>query len=150
MRARDGIAAFIVMIATLLALASQALAACTISTTGVNFGNYNPFAASPTDSTGSVTYRCAPKAPLTIALDGGTWGTTAQRKMKGASGDLLLYNLYKDASRTQIWGNTGGQFYSDPNPPGAGFTATIYGRINQLQDVGAGTYSDSITATINW
>lgn len=150
MRTRDVVAASLVAIATLLVLVPQALAACTISTTGVDFGNYDPFAASPKDSTGSVTYRCNPRTPLTIALNGGTWGSTAQRKMRSASGDELLYSLYQDAARTAIWGDAGGQLYSDPNPPGPGRTATIYARILALQDVGVGTYSDSITATINW
>ncbi len=133
-----------------LILVPQALAACTISTTGVVFGNYNPFAASPNDSSGSVTYRCNPRTPLTIALDGGTWGTTAQRKMRNASGGLLLYNLYKDATRTVVWGDAGSQLYSDPNPPGSGLTVPIYARISPQQDVGVGTYSDSISVTINW
>ena len=154
MRARDVVAASIVTIATLLMLVPEALAVCSISTTGVNFGNYDPSAASPNDSTGSVTYRCNQKNAITISLNSGTWGNIAQRKMRSVSGDELLYNLYKDPARTVVWGNAGSQLYSDPDPLGRGagdaVTVSIYARILPLQDVGAGTYSDSITVTINW
>jgi spore coat protein U-like protein len=153
-RAWDVVAASIVTIATLLILVPQALAVCLISTIGVNFGSYDSSVGSPNDSTGSVTYRCNQNDPITISLNGGTWGNIVQRKMRSASGDVLLYNLYKDAARTVVWGDAGSQLYSDPNPPGRGagnaVTVPIYARIFSLQDVGVGTYSDSITVTINW
>jgi len=153
-RTRKVVAAPIVTIATVLVLVQQALAVCSISTTGVNFGNYDSTAASPNDSTGSVTYRCNRKDPITISLNDGIWGNIAQRKMRSVSGDELSYSLYKDAARTEVWGGAGGQLYSDPDPLGRGagdaVTVPIYARIFPRQDVGAGTYSDSITVTINW
>ncbi len=65
----------------------------------------------------------------------------------------LNYNLYLDAARTTIWGDgTGGtQVYSNANPPNnTNVTVTIYGRIPASQDVSAGSYTNTVTATINF
>jgi spore coat protein U-like protein len=133
-------------------VALPALAACTISTTGVSFGTYNVFATSPLDSTGSVTYRCTGNASLTVTLDKGGAATFNPRRMSSGS-QALGYNLYLDASRTTPWGDgTGGsQLYSNPSVPNnQNVTVTIYGRVAPGQDVSAGTYSNTITATINF
>ena len=65
----------------------------------------------------------------------------------------LNYNLYRDAARTAIWGDgTGGtQVYSDPRTPrNQNVTLTVYGRIPAGQDVSVGTYTNTVTATINF
>ena len=125
---------------------------CTIHTTGVSFGTYNVFATSPLDSTGSVTYRCNGNVNITVTLNkGGATTFNPRRMLKGS--EALTYNLYLDASRTTIWGDgTGGtQVYSNPSTPNnQDVTVTIYSRIPASQDVSAGSYSDSITATINF
>jgi spore coat protein U-like protein len=127
---------------------------CSISTTGVSFGTYDVFATAPLDSTGSVTYNCLKilNASITITLDKGGASTFNPRRMlKG--GEALDYNLYRDAARTTIWGDgTGGsQVYTDPSPPNnQNVTVTIYARIFAQQDVSAGAYTNTITATINF
>jgi spore coat protein U-like protein len=138
---------------SLFVIALPALgASCTISTTGASFGAYDVFATSPLDSTGSVTYRCAGSASITVTLDKGGAATYNPRRMLKGS-EALNYNLYLDASRTTIWGDgTGGtQNYSNPSVPNnTNITVTIYGRIPAGQDVSAGSYSNTITATINF
>ena len=127
-------------------------ASCTISTTGVSFGTYDVFATSPLDSTGSVTYRCSGNASITVTLDKGSAATFNPRRMLKGS-EALTYNLYLDAARTTIWGDgTGGtQVHSNPNAPNnQNVTVTIYGRTPASQDVSAGSYSNIITATINF
>jgi len=140
-------------IATLLILVPQARATCSISATGVNFGNYDPSAANPNDSTGNISYRCNQKDPITIFLSKGNAPTFTPRQMR-SGGETLNYNLYRDATRSSIWGDsTGGTtVYSDPAPPGRNETVTvsIFGRIPPSQDVAAGAYGDNITVTINW
>jgi spore coat protein U-like protein len=152
-RPREVIAASIATIATLLVLAPQAFAACSISATGVNFGTYDPSAGSPNDSTGSVTYRCNRRDPITIFLSRGNAPTFAPRQMRNGV-EIMNYNLYRDATRTTIWGDgTGGtSVFFDPAPPGRDerVTISIFGRIPPGQDVASGTYSDNITATVNW
>ena len=134
--------------------ASEASAqSCTISATSVNFGNYNVFNASNTDSTGTVTYRCNSAASnITVYLSTGASGSFALRQMsKGA--EVLGYNLYTDAARTSVWGNgtSGTSYYFRANPPNnQNVNVTVYGRVPAAQDVSAGTFSDTITATINF
>ena len=82
---------------------------------------------------------------------GGAGTFDPRRMLNGA--EALNYNLYLDAARTQIWGDGTGasQLYVNSNPPNSRtVTVTIFGRIPAQQDVSAGSYSDSITATINF
>ena len=126
---------------------------CTISATSVNFGNYNVFNGSAVDSTGTITYRCNSQASnITVALTRGASSTfTPRRMVKGV--EVLSYNLFRDAARTSIWGDgTGGTaVYSRANPPNnSNVNLTVYGRLPAGQDVSAGTFSDTVTAVINF
>jgi spore coat protein U-like protein len=126
---------------------------CTISVTSVNFGNYNVFSGTALDSTGTITYRCnATAANISIALSKGASSTYSPRVMrKGA--ESLQYNLYRNAARTNVWGDgTGGTaVYTRPNPPNnRDVNLTIYGRVPAGQDVSAGSFTDTIAATINF
>ena len=127
--------------------------ACTISATSVNFGSYNVFNGSPTDSTGTVTYRCNGSAHnITVGLTQGASASFNQRQMQKGS-ESLTYNLFVDASRTNIWGDgTGGtSVYSIANPPNnTNVNLTVYGRVTAGQDVSAGSFSDTVTAVINF
>lgn len=126
-----------------------------VSTVGVNFGAYNVFNTVPNDSTGSITYTCTslrPRDRITISLSQGSAATYFPREMrKGA--ELLPYNLYLDAARVSVWGDgtSGTSRYGPLTPPlDVPITVTIYGRIPAGQDVSVGSYTDTITATINF
>jgi spore coat protein U-like protein len=142
------------MLAALLhAAEAAAQASCTISTTSVNFGNYNVFTGTNLDSTGTVRYRCnAAAANITISLSKGVSTTFNPRQMsKGA--ERLNYNLFRDAARTTIWGDgTGGTVvYTRANPPNnSNVNVTVYGRVTAGQDVSAGAFSDTVSAVINF
>ena len=133
--------------------AASALAnSCTLSTTAVSFGNYNSFSAGDLHANGSVTYKCTQNRAITIQLNKGSSATFNPRTMKFAT-DVLNYNLYMDAALTVIWGDgTGGSsFYSNSKPTTAKVTLIVYGDVPALQqNVSAGTYTDSIVATISF
>src|SRR5262245_6833054 len=144
-----GVAAFVLLSASV----AQAAPSCTISATSVNFGSYNVFAGSATDSTGTITINCNGSAHnIVITLSQGASSTFNPRTMnKGA--ETLTYNLYRDASRTTIWGDgTGGtSTYTNANPPNnSDVVVTVYGRVPAGQDVTAGTYSDTVAAVVNF
>lgn len=134
---------------------SEATAApsCTVSATSVNFGSYNVFAGSATDSTGSITITCNNSAHnVVVTLSKGSSATFNPRTMTNG-GETLSYNLFRDAARTSIWGDgTGGtSTYTDNNPSnGADTVVTVYGRVPAGQDVSAGSYSDTVSAVINF
>ncbi len=136
----------------LVGATGAAEAACTISTTAVNFGTYNVFAATADDGTGQITFRCTvPRPPVvTIQLDKGGSASFNPRQMRKGS-EILSYNLYLDSTRTTIWGDgTGGsQTFTQSNPAlSQNVNVTVYGRIPASQDVSAGAYSATVTATI--
>ncbi len=125
------------------------------SASPVAFGAYDVFSGTPDDAIGSVTFRCSgpPGAVVTIDLSSGGSGTYSPRRMTRAGVETLDYNLYLDATRTQIWGNaTGGTLHYGPTvaPRNANVLVNIYGRIPAGQDKSAGTYTDTIVATINF
>jgi len=128
-------------------------AQCTISTTSVLFGTYDVLTPAPLDSLGTIVFNCNGGGKnVAIMIDGGQAGTFGVRKLfMGA--EWLGYNLFRDASRTTVWGDgsAGTSYYTNPNPPnGRDVTVTIYARVPAEQDVRAGDYNDSLVVTINF
>lgn len=130
---------------------------CTVSATAVGFGTYTPFNPSPVDSSGTVTVNCLGVlgGTFTVKLNTGGSGTYSPRRMyKGT--DTLNYNLYTDSGRSTIWGDgTGGSSFQTVNCGlaclGADNNFTTYGRIPGSQNTTVpGSYSDTITVTVEW
>jgi spore coat protein U-like protein len=134
--------------------AAEAEAQCTISTAPVSFGSYDVLSATPRDSTGSVTFRCSLPVAVTIDLGPGQNASTFfPRYMTKGSPPLLGYNLFTDAARSTIWGDgsAGTSRYSNNSPPAlTNVTLTVYGRIPAGNDVTAGSYADTVVATITF
>ena len=135
----------------LCAGAQQAEAACTLSATAVAFGTYDVFQAGPTDSTGTITYRCTNNDHnIRIAISAGS-GTFANRTLKHVT-ENMLYNLFYGGF-TQVWGDgTGGTTtYFENNPPNnKDVVLTVYGRITAGQDVSVGSYTDTVIVTLEY
>jgi spore coat protein U-like protein len=122
-----------------------------LTTTSVAFGTYNPLNASPTDSTGTISYFCPGALAPVISISTGSSGSFSPRQMTTATADLLSYNLYTDAARTTIWGDgTGGSTTVAGTTALNPATNTIYGRVFPQQSAAAGSYSDTLTVTINF
>jgi spore coat protein U-like protein len=133
-------------------------AGCGISATSIHFGGYSIFDATPRDSSGTVTVQCQGAQPsrpvnVTISISTGISGAYATRQMASLTvPDRLRYNLFIDAARTIVWGNgTGGSSTLsrsvDRTSP---WTASIYARVPQRQNVSVGSYSDNITLSIDF
>jgi spore coat protein U-like protein len=149
---RQLLIAAIATMSLLGASAADAAPSCTISTTSVNFGSYNVFTGSATDSTGTITLDCNGGAhDIIVTLSKGASASFNPRTMLKGS-EALSYNLYRDAARTSIWGDGSGgtATYTNPNPPNAPFNLTVYGRVPAGQDVSAGVYSDTVSAVVNF
>lgn len=130
------------------------VAECSVVTTPLNFGNYDPVsanAATPADATTVIQVYCTSGTPVTVGLDNGLYAVGAARNMNGPASDRLGYQLYKDAGRATIWNTTNlnsGTSTSKLIPINSGFTA--YGRVAAGQDVRAGSYTDTIQVTVNY
>ncbi len=152
--------------ATLLVIASSsgpALAAsCSVSSSGVALGVYRPNQATPADSAGLVTVTCSRDVletlPVTVNysvdFSRGNSANYSPREMTSGT-SKLQYNLYSDASRASVWGDTtGGTSHGTGSidlqlvlvPVSA--SHTIYGRIFASQNAVPGNYADSIVVTI--
>ena len=147
------------------ARAATAASDCSVTASGVAFGTYDPSIATPDDSTGSVVVTCTYTGPggvdtanYTVTLSTGTSGSYAPRVL-AAGTSQLDYNLFRDAARTQVWGNASagttiitGSLKVGPGRGNGTRTAThvVYGRIPQLQDADTGDYTDSILVTLTF
>ena len=156
------IRAALLLVATLAAPVAQAVVSCTVSASGVNFGIYNPLSAAPLDSTGSVTVTCtlqsggATTVNMIAKLSAGSSGSFAARTMVSGV-QQLKYNLYWSNAYAQVWGDgTGGSFYGTATlaltaaNPTQQANGTMYGQIPAAQDVGAGSYLDTIVVTVSY
>jgi spore coat protein U-like protein len=147
------IRAALTAVAVLCAASAADAAQCTVSTSSVNFGTYDVFDTQPNDSTGEVTLNCnggARNVAVTISRGGTLF--YAFRFMNRFL-EPLFYNLYLDASRTVIWGDGSGgsQIEIVGNPPNnREMPLTIFARIPPEQDVSAGSYTDTVTVTVQY
>jgi len=135
---------------------APARAACTVGSTGVAFGAYNPRSGTADDSTGTVSVDChASEHSVDVEIGAGLYGTIATRRMSSGAA-TLDYNLYTTTTRNIIWGDgTQGsvaQTLTSGSVSGGTrtFNAVIYGRIPALQNVPAGTYNDTLIVTVTF
>jgi spore coat protein U-like protein len=135
---------------------NSVFAACNVSTTSVNFDNYDVFSINPLDATGTITVSCDERQPPTVTIAIGpslNSGGFDPRMMKHtARSDLLSYNLYIDRNYTRIWGDGSGNTYTRSRKVGRRrpWVSTVYGRIPPGQDVSVGTYNETLTVIITW
>ncbi len=138
---------------------------CSVTSSAVAFGIYNPFNAFALDSTATVSVTCSltrPETvtvPYTLGLTAGSSASFAVRTMiSGPS--TLNYNLYADNARSIIWGDgsSGTSVVAGSLGLGHGLgnngtntaTHTEYARMPAQQDVLPGSYNDSIVVTVTW
>jgi spore coat protein U-like protein len=129
---------------------------CTITTTPVAFGAYDPVvthASSPLDGTGTVTIACTKGTSATIGLGLGSNASGSQRRMTDGAGSPSYgnYELYNDSGRSTVWSTSGGGLLSPVAAPSkAARSFTVYGRVAAGQDIPAGAYTDTVVATVNF
>jgi len=148
--------------ALLLSAQAQGAFFCNGANVAMSLGTYDGFQPTSLDSSGVFTVSCfrlggGATQPITVGIGpSSVSGGIATRQLRLVAGaDLLTYNLYRDAGRTLVWGNTIGtntvtQNLTVANLSTNSTTFTIFGRINALQDVRAGTYNDSLTVTVTF
>jgi spore coat protein U-like protein len=152
MRGRRTLTRILFVAIGLLLVAGRASAeSCRVEANSLAFGQYDVFRSSPTDSATSLSFECSNCGrPISIELERNWW--EIYRVLQSGS-QWMYYNIYLDASRTQVWGDgsLGSQVYYNSNPPKKKeVTVPMYGRIPASQDVGLGQYADNITVVVNF
>jgi spore coat protein U-like protein len=140
---------------------------CTISTTAaLAFAGYDPIgtnAAAALNATGQISVACAKGAKgLTIGMDNGTHFAASQRQMQGASAaSLLKYDIFQPPNNTPnsvctfpgttAWTNSGNGLFSLSSATTMAVRVyNVCGSIPGGQDVSADSYTDTVSATINF
>ncbi len=137
---------------------------CTISTSAVAFGAYDPIVtnvSSPLDASGGVTITCTKGAATTVGLGLGSNASGSVRRMKDSGTNLMTYELYQPPDTVPdtacsfgsptIWGNSGGGLFTPAAAPNKNArTYNICGEVASGQDLPFGSYTDTVLATVNF
>lgn len=137
-----------------------AATSCAVVAGSMLFGTYDTVASAATDTTGIVTVTCTPglgdplTTPYTLAVAGtGTGGDTVRSLASGAY--RLHYQVYRDAGRSVVWGNSSGSGVAASVTSAATLTPgvqvhTAYARMPARQVVPPGVYLGSLMVTIEY
>jgi spore coat protein U-like protein len=114
---------------------------CLIVANDLDFGSAG-LITSPIDAATDLDVTCTPGTGYAITMGPGLHND-GQRRMNSGS-DYVVYELYKDFDRGQVWGSISGV--------GDGTTDQIpvYGRVPAPQSPAVGSYSDTVVVTISY
>jgi spore coat protein U-like protein len=126
-----------------LSVTATVVGSCRVTgTTAVAFGNYDPTDTANNDvGQGSMTFRCTKGVAYML------WISGTRSMIVGT--ETLLFGLYTDGGRSSAFPSAAGSL-STTAASNAPVTTQIYGRINALQDVAAGSYSTTLTASVEY
>lgn len=129
---------------------------CTISAGALAFGSYGIDNVNGTnlDATATLSLQCTSGASTVITLgqglhaSGSSTDATPDRRMQAGS-SFLSYSLYRLSDYSAQWSNdaANGLAYTGQ---GTSSTVTVYGRVAGAQNVPAGSYTDTVIATITF
>lgn len=135
-------------------LVSLTIAAnCTIAANPLAFGSQGVLATAVNQQT-TLAVTCTNTTPYNIGLDAGTvtGSTVATRLLAGTAtgntGTTVGFQLYQDAGRTTIWGNTQSTNTVAGTGSGAAQTLTVYGQVAPQNTPRPDTYQSTVTATV--
>jgi spore coat protein U-like protein len=122
---------------TTFQVSANVQAACAVSATDLAFGDYSPLAASPLDTTSTITVTCT--NGTTYGVDLGP--TPDVRTIAGPQGSLLNFGMFMSDHTTP---------FAVPTGTVAGLPHTVYGRIPAAQFARPGGYSGTVTVTVSY
>jgi spore coat protein U-like protein len=122
---------------------------CTIATSSLNFGSYDPVVANLTAdvvTNGQMLIACTKGASATVVLGNGGGSAPDQRRLANGT-NYLPYQLYKQDGST-VWSSASPVSYTSTTK--AQSPLTLVGKIPAGADIPAGSYTDTVVATINF
>jgi spore coat protein U-like protein len=136
---------------TELGVSLEIVEACTVGdVVDISFGTQGTLAAA-VETQGSVEVTCPSGTAYSIALDAGQGpvATTTTRKMVMLT-DSIDYSLYRDAGRSQVWGDESGTDTLDSTGTGDAQVHTIYAKVPIQTTPPVGTYEDTVTIVVHY
>lgn len=134
-------------------VSAQVLENCSVVSTPMAFGSITDVGANDVETKATITLACTANATFEIQLDDGTNPDAGQRRMANVGAtEFLPYEIYKDSGHSSRWGNTLGSDTVTGSASALGAASVIaYGRIAQgVGKVSAGSYTDTVTITVNF
>jgi spore coat protein U-like protein len=135
-------------------------ASCTVSVSAMNFGTGSAPLTAGVSTTATITALCTSSTPYAIGLDNGTYASGSQRRMySSAAGAYVNYGLYLDSALMQPWGgatsattcsNGAGTCYTAGVGTGSNQTISIYGNVPKQAAAKPGSYSDTVTVSLDY
>ena len=124
---------------------------CIIRAVTVDFGDYDPVVANaqqPLDAVGAIEVNCSKGITPKVTLGVGANAAGQTRRMKSGN-EYLEYELYSDISHATIWGTgTDAKTFHTSTGPSITRIEMVYGRAVGGQNLPAGDYNDTVTATV--
>ena len=136
---------------TTLLVQSSVAPNCRVAVSDLSFAAYDPLvihASSGLDASAILTVTCTKGISVNVLVNDGSHESAGIRRMASGSQNLS-YELYRDASRSSRWERGNALALRAEGV----FTPTrlgVYGRIPAGQVVPAGSYSDTVTATVDF
>ena len=138
-----------------MTVSSSVLTACTMTTSDLTFGTYDPSTQADVTGTATITSTCTLGGGAMILLSQGgnafTGSSDAVPLRQMADGDnRLKYHLYA-SDGTTVFGNTPGTGQPTTGTGGA-VTTTVNGKIIGSENAGTptGTYADGVLVTLTY
>src|SRR5690348_7941626 len=133
---------------------------CTISTSALAFGAYDPISGAAVPGTGTVTTACTSDvaAPYLTLGEGANpaSGSTPDAPLRQLSDNAvtphyLAYNIFLLSDHATVWGNTGTTGQTGHAGDGTDHDLTTFGLIAASQHTApAGNYTDTVVATVTF
>lgn len=147
--------AFAATTTTTFQVTANVAAQCNVSAANLAFGAVDPIGGN-VDQTTTVTVKCTKNSPYTVGLNAGTTtGATIAQRLMANGADTMQYNLYTDAARSTVWGNSAvAPTWVSGTGAGLGTAQvlTVYGRVPSGQtNLAVGTYTETaVTVTVTY
>ncbi|WP_296675258.1 spore coat U domain-containing protein [Novosphingobium sp.] len=126
---------------------------CTVSATPMAFGTLTSVGGVNVDTTSNVDLICTIGASYDVSMDFGTHAAGSQRNLQNTTDATkkIPYGVYRDSARGLSWGNTSGTDTVVGSSATGLATLTAFGRIpSTATSVPAGSYTDTVTVTVNF
>ena len=146
---------------------------CSISTTPVAFGAYDPVSTHSAgtgvdlNATGALSVTCTKNSTgvtITLGLGANFTGTTRRLVANGSPTEFLTYELYHASATTPaanctfpgttVWGTAGAGIFTPTGVANWGANAAktfnVCGTVAKGQDAASDNYTDTVVATVNF
>lgn len=134
-------------------VSANVVKSCLVTADPLDFGSVDGIVSSANiDAQTTIYLTCSrPTAyrVLLIPSNNSTTGTSAMKGLTSGNADTVPYQLYRNAARSQQWGN---QTANSPTGTGTGTaqSLTVYGRVPGLPNVRPDNYKDTVTVSVTY